>query len=107
VGGYRIGSSFVNHPFLWSPVDGKVDIPVTDGEAMAINDKGMVVGVRGGPAVTPTIWVWTAVDGVRDVDTITDSNSYVAWLRINDLGDIVGARTLSDNTSVATVWRHP
>ena len=54
----------------------------------------MVVGVRGGVGVTPTIWVWTAVDGVRDVDTITDSSySYTLPLWINELGDIVGTNS--------------
>jgi uncharacterized membrane protein len=101
LGVYRVGSSNEVRSFLWSPFDGKVDIPV-DG-AVAISDNGMVVGGRWEEAGV-TIWVWTAVDGVSDVDTIP---GVVMGLRINELGDIAGTRILSDGTRVATLWRHP
>jgi hypothetical protein len=107
VGAYRTGPSAEDHPFVWSSTGGKVDIPVADARALTVNDNGVVAGIRGGVGVTPTIWVWTSVDGVRDVDTITETNSYSLWLRINSVGDIVGERDLIDGTTVATLWRHP
>jgi hypothetical protein len=34
-------------------------LAVSDATALAINDNGMIAGIRGGVGVTPTVWVWT------------------------------------------------
>jgi probable HAF family extracellular repeat protein len=110
VGEYRAGT-VENRAFIWSLSEGKTDIPVSNATAFAINDAGGVIGVRSGPGVLPTLWVWNEAAGVRDIDVICDPPcSWSTPFSINLDGDIVGARRPRMPglpSEVATLWRRP
>ncbi len=112
VGYYRTtATGAADRSFLWSAANGKTDIPLADGRALAINDHGVVVGIRSGGIV----WRWSPGETtVTDIDTMCDPNlppgfgcSYGLNLGINSAGDIVGTRYTADGRWTATVWRYP
>jgi probable HAF family extracellular repeat protein len=98
--GYVVGVATTadnsNHPFLYTPAAGMIDIAstsLTNGEAWDVNEKGQVVGTGSGSS-SLVGFLYTPGEGSVDLTTLLDTSG-TGWTitsarGINDSGLIVG-----------------
>jgi probable HAF family extracellular repeat protein len=105
VGHYRAGTEY-DHAFLWTAASGKVDIPVANGRPFAVNDLGVVAGVRTRATMAAALWRWSETEGASDVDTICDDTpcQYSPAWDLNNAGHIVGQR-YNGAQLVGSLWQ--
>jgi VCBS repeat-containing protein len=104
--GFSWGGGYNNFgPFIWSAATGVQ--PLTgfngvNGYAMAVNEYGTVVGVKG-TGTRAVAFVWSASDGQVDVPDLPNTATSLGY-SINDGGVVVGRYTRTDQTHGVFRW---
>ncbi len=75
---------------------------VDSGEALAINNRGHVVGWTSAPEFAQVAFLWDAHSGMRLLGTLGGARSQA--LAVNSLGEVVGTADLPDGSHHAFLW---
>ena len=97
-----------SHAFIWDAANGMrdLDLGILDGDdsaAVAINEAGQVVGVKGDTHTGNSLaFIWDAVLGMRDLGSL--GGSFNEAHAINAAGQVVGVSSLPWGEQHAFVW---
>ncbi len=96
----------VQHPFIWSAEAGMKLIPTPGpfGEALAINNRGEVVGWYGVRRNGGRAFLWSEANGFRDIGPEGDLGHSVARA-INEQGVVAGETAYGSETNLGFVFR--
>ena len=105
IGSSQITGDAATHFFLWSQLNGMVDLATLIDpnltSVVEINDEGQIIGTyeTGGQSHA---FLYTPGSGLEDLRTLGGTTSVPTGL--NNHGDVVGSSTLSDGSTHAFLW---